>query len=38
MNAKLWLAAMVLAIVSIAIAGWITAAVRWATARPRRAR
>jgi hypothetical protein len=38
MSAKLLLVAMVLAIVSIAIAGWITSAVRWATARPRRAR
>jgi hypothetical protein len=33
MSAKLWLAMMAIAILSIAIAGWITSAVRWASSR-----
>jgi hypothetical protein len=34
MNAKLWLALMALAILSIAVAGWITSAARlWAASR-----
>lgn len=35
MSAKLWLALMALLIVTIAVAGWITSAVRWAASRPR---
>jgi hypothetical protein len=35
MSAKLWLALMALLIVSIAVAGWITSAVRWAASRPK---
>jgi hypothetical protein len=37
MTAKLWLALMALLIVSVAIAGWITSAIRWAASRPKRA-
>jgi hypothetical protein len=33
MSAKLWLAMMVLLIVSIAVAGWTTSAIRWLTSR-----
>jgi hypothetical protein len=32
-SVKLWLALMAIAILSIAIAGWITSAVRWASSR-----
>jgi hypothetical protein len=35
MSAKFWLALMALLIVTIAVAGWITSAVRWAASRPR---
>jgi hypothetical protein len=35
MSAKLWLAMIVLLIVSVAVAGWITSAIRWAASRPR---
>jgi hypothetical protein len=31
MSAKLWLGLMALVILSVAIAGWITSAVRWAS-------
>jgi hypothetical protein len=37
MSAKLWLGLMALVILSVAIAGWITSAIRWAASRPRRA-
>ena len=37
MTAKAWLAVMALLIVSIAVAGWITSAIRWAASRPKRA-
>ena len=33
MNAKLWLAMMLLLILSVAVAGWLTSAVRWAASR-----
>ena len=33
MSAELWLALMAVAILSVAIAGWITSAVRWASSR-----
>jgi hypothetical protein len=33
MSAKLWLALMAVAILSVAIAGWITSAIRWASSR-----
>ncbi len=33
MSAKLWLGLMALVILSVAIAGWITSAVRWAASR-----
>jgi hypothetical protein len=33
MSANLWLGLMVLLILSVAIAGWITSAVRWAASR-----
>jgi hypothetical protein len=33
MSAKLWIGLMALLIVSVALAGWITSAVRWATSR-----
>ena len=33
MNAELWLGLMLLLILSVAIAGWLTSAVRWATSR-----
>jgi hypothetical protein len=36
MSAKLWLALMALVIVAVAVAGWITSAVRWAASHPRR--
>ena len=35
MSAQLWLVLMALLIVAVAVAGWITSAVRWAS-RPRR--
>lgn len=35
MSAKLWLALMALLIVTIAVGGWITSAVRWAASRPK---
>jgi hypothetical protein len=31
MSAKLWLGVMALLILSVAVAGWVTSAVRWAT-------
>lgn len=34
-GAKLWLALMALLIVTIAVAGWITSAIRWAASRPK---
>ena len=34
---KIWLLAIVLLILSVAVAGWITSAIRWAASRPRRA-
>ena len=34
-GAKLWLGLMALLIVTVAVAGWITSAVRWAASRPR---
>ena len=34
---KVWLLAIVLLILSVAVAGWITSAIRWAASRPRRA-
>ena len=37
MSAKLWLGLMLLLILSVAIAGWLTSAIRWAASRPRRA-
>ena len=37
MSAKLWLALMAAVILSVAVAGWVTSAVRWAASRPRRA-
>lgn len=33
MSAKLWLGLMVVLILSVAMAGWITSAVRWASSR-----
>jgi hypothetical protein len=33
MTAKLWLGLMVLLILGVAVAGWITSAVRWAGSR-----
>jgi hypothetical protein len=35
MSAKLWLALMAMLILSVAVAGWITSALRWAAARPK---
>ena len=35
MSAKLWLALMALLIVTVAVAGWVTTAVRWAASRPK---
>ena len=32
---KIWLLVIVLLILSVAIAGWITSAIRWAASRPR---
>ena len=33
MSAKLWLGLMAVLIVTVAVAGWITSAIRWARAR-----
>jgi hypothetical protein len=35
MSAELWLALMPLVILGVAVAGWLTSAVRWAASRPR---
>ena len=35
MGAKLWLVLMALLIVTVAVAGWITSAIRWAASRPK---
>jgi hypothetical protein len=37
MMGKAWLLMIVLLILSVAVAGWITSAIRWAASRPRRA-
>jgi hypothetical protein len=37
MMGKVWLLVIVLLILSVAVAGWITSAIRWAASRPRRA-
>lgn len=36
-SAKLWLALMAALIVAVAVAGWITSAIRWAASRPKSA-
>ena len=37
MSGNVWLLMIVLLILSVAVAGWITSAIRWAASRPRRA-